>query len=260
MLHKAWVCSLCSQDFTRKYSAYRHSRLLHHGQDTIIRMIDYVIGRIAGKYNPTNPLIYRTRYKQQASIPTSDDKVVSSHVNSSSYVAHDSSRPNSSGAPNHQPDVNLLQTSTTFSNGSTANFEVIQQYARTLYGSEEAEDLLKELNIAIIKNGGNQEILNWTLEQLRNKMNMKEAYRRIFSSAPTKEPEKHPPLHGHHVQHLPEFSRTKLEKIENLWTLKLGNQVAVYEKIEELIKVLDYKGYHKILDIELQSLGEGPQM
>ncbi|HZD36412.1 MAG TPA: hypothetical protein VE130_14510, partial [Nitrososphaeraceae archaeon] len=184
------------------------------------------------KYNPTNPLIYRKRYKQQASILTSDDKAFSFHANSSSYVAHDSSRPTPSGAPNQQPDVNSLQTSTTLSNGSTANFEVIQQYARTLYGPEEAEALLKELSIAIIKNGGNQEILNRTLEQLRNKMNLKEAYRHISSSAPTKEAEKRPPLHGHHVQHLPKFSRTKLEKIEKLWTQKLGNQVAVYEKIE----------------------------
>lgn len=88
---KTYVCALCSQDFTRKYSARLHNMDLHHGQGKIVRMIDYVIGRIAGKYKPANPLAYRSRYKQQASAPTRfNGKVFSSPMDTKVSIAHDS--------------------------------------------------------------------------------------------------------------------------------------------------------------------------
>lgn len=259
MSSKTWVCALCSQDFTRKYSAYRHSRDLHHGQGKIVRMIDYVIGRISGEYNPANPLTFRSRNKQKnPTFARSDAKAFSFPFAS---IAHDSSQENSSSAlphnkehvPDQQPNTNSVQPSITPISGFTTKVERIQGLAQTLYGPEKAEALLRELDIAVIDNGGKEEILDRCLEALKNKMNMKEAYRYLFG-APPKEANKRPPLHGHQVEHLPESSRVKLAKIEEILTMKLKNDVAVYEKIEELIKVCNSARDHIILDLELESL------
>jgi hypothetical protein len=37
-----WACSLCGEDFTRKFSAYRHSEKVHSGQSAIIRFVEYL--------------------------------------------------------------------------------------------------------------------------------------------------------------------------------------------------------------------------
>jgi hypothetical protein len=218
-------------------------------------MIDYVIGRIAGQYSHANPLAYRSGYKQQAAISTSSvDKAFSFPVGANVSVAHDSS----SGPPGQRPNTNSVHTSTTPINGFTAKVEEIQGLARTLYGPENTEAFLRELYVSVIKNEGREEILDRSLEELKNKINKKQASRLLFS-IPAKEADKRPPLYGHHVQHLSKSSRTKLEKIEELSTVKLKNLVAVYDKIEELIKVCNSTHDHDILDLELQSLGEGPQ-
>jgi hypothetical protein len=64
MNHKPYVCTICSQDFTRKYSGNRHNWDLHNGQSKIVRMVDYVVGRISGQYHPDNPFAYRSKQKQ----------------------------------------------------------------------------------------------------------------------------------------------------------------------------------------------------
>jgi hypothetical protein len=91
--------------------------------------------------------------------------------------------------------------------------------------------------MAIIKNGGKDEILDGCLENLRNKMNMKIAYHHLYNLAASKDVSKRPPLHGHDVANLSELSRAKLEKIEELLTLKLKNPNAVFEAIKRIIKV-----------------------
>ena len=58
-----YVCAVCSQTFTRKPSAERHRENLHSGMAPIVRLIDYLVGRIEGRYQPSNPLLYRRRNK-----------------------------------------------------------------------------------------------------------------------------------------------------------------------------------------------------
>jgi hypothetical protein len=57
--HKLLVCATCSQDFTRKSSASRHNRNIHHGFGIIVSFIDYIVGRIEGRYVAANPLLFR---------------------------------------------------------------------------------------------------------------------------------------------------------------------------------------------------------
>ena len=58
-----YVCTVCSQTFTRKYRGKIHSINLHLGMAPIVRLIDYIIGRIEGHYQPSDPLLYRRRNK-----------------------------------------------------------------------------------------------------------------------------------------------------------------------------------------------------
>ncbi|MDQ3837673.1 MAG: hypothetical protein M3297_00215 [Thermoproteota archaeon] len=58
-----YVCTLCSQTFTRKHSGKRHNIDLHLGIAPIVRFMDYVIGRVEGRYQPSDPLLYRRRNK-----------------------------------------------------------------------------------------------------------------------------------------------------------------------------------------------------
>jgi hypothetical protein len=58
----SYVCTTCSEHFTRKYSAKRHNNNLHRGAAEIVRLIDYIAGRSSGQYSPTlNPSWYKRR-------------------------------------------------------------------------------------------------------------------------------------------------------------------------------------------------------
>jgi len=264
MGNKIWFCALCSEGFTRKYSANRHNQSLHQGHGKIVRMIDYIIGRLASKYNPGDPLTYRSRCKQiDSSSAPSDIKAFSFPLKTNISVAHDSSQRDSSGAlPPHSKEHALDQQQqqqqsnspsiTTPSSGVTTKFDRIKEMARAHYGHERAEALLRDVCMAIFNNGGKEEILDRCIEELQNKMNIKEAQHYLFA-APIMEADKRPPLHGHNVQHLHESSRDKLTQIEQRLKIHLNNNVAVHEEIERLIKVLNYSD-DTILNAELDRL------
>jgi hypothetical protein len=268
MSNKILVCALCSQDFTRRYSADRHNQNLHHGQGKIVRMIDYVIGRIAGEYNAANPLAYRTSYKQRASSSAgSDAKAFSFH---SSSIAHDGSKGNSSSAlshinenvPNQQPSTNSVRPSTNRIIGATLKVEEIVRLIRSRCAPEYTAGFVNQLSVALSVNRGNEEeILDRCLKTLRNNMNPVEAFLYLFDAS-IKEANERPPLHGHHVENLPESSRIKLTHIEHLLKIRLKNDVAAYEEIEQIIKFCNEHQPHNqdyILDLRLGSLKRNPQ-
>jgi len=55
----SYVCTVCSEHFTRKYSAKRHNQNIHNGAAEIVRLIDYLAGRFSGQYKPDNPFWYK---------------------------------------------------------------------------------------------------------------------------------------------------------------------------------------------------------
>lgn len=62
----AWICAICGEDFTRKPSAKRHNDNLHLGGAMIVRPIEYIIGRLNGKFPvPHDPLSFRRNNKSQ---------------------------------------------------------------------------------------------------------------------------------------------------------------------------------------------------
>ena len=62
-----FVCTVCSETFTRKSSAKRHSDNNHSGTAPFVKFIDYIIGRIEGRYQPSDPLLYRHRREDKKS-------------------------------------------------------------------------------------------------------------------------------------------------------------------------------------------------
>ena len=134
-------------------------------------MIDYIIGRLASKFNPGDPLTYRSRYKQiDSSFARSDIKAFSFSLDSNISVAHDISQQDSSGAlPPHSKEHALDQQQqqqsnspsiTTPSSGVITKFDTIQELARALYGHERAEAVLRDVCMAIFNNGGKRKF--WT--------------------------------------------------------------------------------------------------
>jgi hypothetical protein len=56
-----FVCTICSQTFTRKWRGTVHRDNLHGGAGDIVRLIDYMVGRTNGQYSPGDPSLYRRR-------------------------------------------------------------------------------------------------------------------------------------------------------------------------------------------------------
>jgi hypothetical protein len=61
----SYICAVCSQDFTRKWSGKRHNQDLHFGTAEIVRVLDYIIGRLSGKYFQADPLEHSKRLKNR---------------------------------------------------------------------------------------------------------------------------------------------------------------------------------------------------
>ncbi len=62
-----YVCTTCSQHFTRRYSASRHNSSLHFGRAEIVPYIDYMAGRNSGQYLASNPSWYRSNQRHTPS-------------------------------------------------------------------------------------------------------------------------------------------------------------------------------------------------
>jgi len=60
-----YVCTTCSEHFTRKYSAKRHNITVHHGNGgEIVTLVEYLVGTSSGKYQASHPFWYRRNGKR----------------------------------------------------------------------------------------------------------------------------------------------------------------------------------------------------
>ena len=256
MGNKSWVCTLCSQDFTRKYSGYRHNRDLHHNEAKIVRMMDYLVGRLAGEYHQGDPFTYRSRDKQRnLTISLSNTRA---HKPLTTSIAHDNSVGSLAGGP-LWPEENVRNQKTSISSvdihsdsldtGHPSKFDEIKKLLGALYPAQNSATLLEKLSMRIIEEEGNESFLDSCLHMLRKQMNMMEASHYLFGAS-TKNPPRDP-LYNHHVEHLPEPTRDKLAQIEEI--LKgIKHEAYVWEDIEQLIKKCEFTPDHTFLDKELE--------
>ena len=75
-----YVCTMCSQTFTRKWRGNVHNLNIHGGISQIVRMVDYIVGRASGKYVSSDPALFRRRrdikkgFGQSAAVSNYTDK------------------------------------------------------------------------------------------------------------------------------------------------------------------------------------------
>jgi hypothetical protein len=81
MARPSYVCTICSEHFTRRYSAQRHNNNLHYGAAEIVRLIDYLAGRSSGQYTPNNPFWFKRKipYGDVGSLTIADSAVDTFH-------------------------------------------------------------------------------------------------------------------------------------------------------------------------------------
>ena len=59
-----YVCTTCSEHFTRKHSAKRHNITVHHNNGgEIVPLVEYLVGRNSGKYQASHPSRHRRSEK-----------------------------------------------------------------------------------------------------------------------------------------------------------------------------------------------------
>ena len=73
-----YVCTTCSEHFTRKYSAKRHKITIHQNNGgEIVTLVEYLVGRKIGRYQASHPFWYRRNGKRTHKFgrPTVEDYV-----------------------------------------------------------------------------------------------------------------------------------------------------------------------------------------
>jgi len=60
-----YVCTICSRTFTRKPSGERHRKNNNLGSAAIVQFIEYIIGRLEGRYPPGDLSLHRRRKNEK---------------------------------------------------------------------------------------------------------------------------------------------------------------------------------------------------
>ena len=61
-----YVCTTCSEHFTRRYSAKRHNISVHHNNGgEIVTLVEYLVRRSSGRYHASDPSWYHGRSKEK---------------------------------------------------------------------------------------------------------------------------------------------------------------------------------------------------
>jgi hypothetical protein len=62
-----YVCAICSQTFTRRGSCERH--IIENNLDPAasVRFVDYLVGRLSGRFQPGNPSLHRRERRDKKS-------------------------------------------------------------------------------------------------------------------------------------------------------------------------------------------------
>ena len=63
-----YVCAICSEHFTRRYSGKRHNFNIHAGRSEIVPFIEYMAGRSSGRYLASHPSWYRKQRQPQVNL------------------------------------------------------------------------------------------------------------------------------------------------------------------------------------------------
>ena len=99
-----YVCTVCSEHFTRKYSGKRHNFNIHGGRSEIVPFIEYMAGRSSDRYLASHPSWYRKQKGSQwnSSYP-SENRVIADTT--SSFRPETLLQPYPAALPNSQTTI-----------------------------------------------------------------------------------------------------------------------------------------------------------
>ena len=63
-----YVCTICSQTFTRRWRGSVHNNKFHGGLGSTVRLLDYIVGRSCGQFLPGDPSLFRRKNKWEKSV------------------------------------------------------------------------------------------------------------------------------------------------------------------------------------------------
>jgi hypothetical protein len=145
-----YVCTVCSEHFTRKYSGMRHNFNIHSGRSEVVPYIEYMAGRSSGRYLASHPSWYRKQKGSQWN---------SSYPSENRVIADSSFRPETLLQP--YPDA--------LPNSQTTTVQHKLEELRLLLGKfsspQDAHKILEWADITVRQ--GDESFLNNKLEQLR---------------------------------------------------------------------------------------------
>lgn len=240
MTFKNYVCVLCAQDFTRRYSANRHNRILHQERSKIVRTLEYIIGRVTGEYVSADPLVFRRTNSRR---PT--DAILGNFpfIN----VAHNRSDSHSSEYMqrkeyilNQNPYIESARThpADQFGDQTSSKLEEIKSLCAKFVSPQFRDNVLRNIELDVIEHEGKESVLDKYLQPLRKV----EAFYAMSSSIGSEKLVKEkPPLSLHRkLGDLPQVVRDKLGEIEQVMSSNSNNTPNyVFEEIERLAN--DYR-------------------
>lgn len=254
MSFKNYVCVTCAQDFTRKYSAYRHSRILHQGRGRIVRTLEYVIGRVTGEYSSADPILFRRKNRQRTAIGSPGNfpfiAIAHNSLDSQSYENMGQTEYKSS-KQSHDESPKPFSADQS-KDPSSSKFEEIKSRCKSLFPHPLHETVIRSIELDVFKSKNKESRLDDYLQRLRL---YEEALSVQSNSQSFAEPVKekgfltpHPKLYD-----LPQAARDKLKEIEQLMSPNNHPKI-VWDEIERLADAFRITGDFKILNFALDFL------
>ncbi|MGB6528924.1 MAG: hypothetical protein WBF33_12525 [Candidatus Nitrosopolaris sp.] len=154
MSRPSYVCTVCSEHFTRKFSGKRHNFNTHGGRSEIVPYIQYMVGRSSGRYLANHPSWFRKQRQLQVNrrYPF-ENRVI---ADTASYI-----RPETLLQPYPLPAA--------YPNSQTATVQQELEELKILLGKfsspQNAQTILELAKYNLRQ--GDERFLNETLEQLR---------------------------------------------------------------------------------------------
>ena len=179
-----YVCSTCSETFTRKASGLRHNLNLHFGTASVVRLIDYVIGRSSGQYLPSDPREFALVKRQKKFAPRA--KKILGDLDDYSFLQRLENGKQDSFSRNEEEIPFLLDLDKTskrvaLSKDTLDDYEIaraelamIEQMLTHFYSKQFAQDTIRTLiNISNVR--GNYSAIHDALE--RHRKNIQNRFR-----------------------------------------------------------------------------------
>jgi hypothetical protein len=244
---KNYVCSTCGQDFTRKDTAYRHNLTLHQGHGTIVRTLEYLIGRIKGEFAPADPLSYRRQRRHSINNnPNNLHHGTIAHNSPQHLNLYDKSKDEVPIHTNSNMSADAYHASGPV-NASFSKMDEFKSLCKKLFPHPQSEMLIRQMSFVYDQYGPKGFSLEEELEVLRQY----DCIMSLSKSAGTdSQSTRKEPLSSHpYLYDLPYEIRLELEQIQAIMKSVPNNTDSiVYDKIEELGKRFRATPDRRIID------------